>query len=105
MTLVRIIAALAAALSLSAAAQNYPSKPVRLIVAFAPATTSDIIGRMHPDAFFAKSVLLCEGASEVGLARGIDQHRSAAGKVPLTANGVALVDCGGGETMACSSAV
>jgi tripartite-type tricarboxylate transporter receptor subunit TctC len=44
--LIRIIAALAAALSFSAAAQNYPSKPVRLIVAFAPATTSDIIGRM-----------------------------------------------------------
>ena len=44
--LVRIIAALATVVSFSAAAQNYPSKPVRLIVAFAPATTSDIIGRM-----------------------------------------------------------
>src|SRR5258708_20909498 len=29
--------------------------------------------RMYPDAFLAPSVLVCEGASEVGLLRGLDR--------------------------------
>ena len=53
--------------------------------------------RLFPDAFLATSVIVCEGASEVGLIRGIDQHRTAQGEVSISARGVALVDCGGGE--------
>jgi ABC-type multidrug transport system ATPase subunit len=53
--------------------------------------------RVHPDAFLAPSVLVCEGASEVGLMRGLDQHFTAQGKTSLSARGVALVDCGGGS--------
>ncbi len=53
--------------------------------------------RVFPDAFLATSVLVCEGASEVGLIRGLDQHRVALGKTSLYACGTALVDCGGGS--------
>jgi hypothetical protein len=53
--------------------------------------------RVYPDAFLAPSVLVCEGASEVGLMRGLDQHFTAQGKTSLSARGVALVDCGGGS--------
>ncbi|MBB3394207.1 MULTISPECIES: AAA family ATPase [unclassified Rhizobium] len=51
--------------------------------------------RAHPDAFLARSILVCEGASEVGLVRGIDQNRHAAGKASMYATGTVLVDAGG----------
>lgn len=39
----------ALAFSAGAIAQNFPNRPVRIVVAFAPGTTSDIIGRMFAD--------------------------------------------------------
>jgi len=51
--------------------------------------------RLHPDAFLAASVLVCEGASEVGLVRGLDQFRIQQGKSSVTACGVAIIDGGG----------
>ena len=54
--------------------------------------------RLYPDAFLAPSVIVCEGASEVGLIRGLDQHRTAQGRDAITALGTALVDCGGGDS-------
>ncbi|MCF1742041.1 ATP-dependent nuclease [Paradevosia shaoguanensis] len=54
--------------------------------------------RLYPDAFLAPSVIICEGASEVGLVRGLDQYRTANGRNAITALGTALVDCGGGDS-------
>ncbi|RWE16965.1 MAG: ATP-dependent endonuclease [Mesorhizobium sp.] len=51
--------------------------------------------RRNPEAFLAPSVIICEGASEVGLLRGLDQYRVAQGEQSLTALGVALLDAGG----------
>lgn len=52
--------------------------------------------RVHPDAFLAPSVIVCEGASEVGLIRGLGRYRARTGKAePITARGISLVDAGG----------
>lgn len=51
--------------------------------------------RATPEAFLAPSVLVCEGASEVGLLRGLDQLRVSRNRLSFTALGVALVDAGG----------
>ncbi|TPK53804.1 MULTISPECIES: ATP-binding protein [unclassified Mesorhizobium] len=51
--------------------------------------------RSSPDAFLASSVLVCEGASEVGLLRGLDQYLVSQNALSMTAVGVALVDAGG----------
>jgi putative ATP-dependent endonuclease of the OLD family len=51
--------------------------------------------RSFPDAFLAKAVIVCEGASEVGLLRGLGRVMVAQGEPSLTALGVALVDAGG----------
>lgn len=53
--------------------------------------------RLYPDAFLAPSVIICEGASEVGFIRGLDQYRIVHGHNALSAQGVSLVDCGGGD--------
>ena len=62
-------------------------------------TDDDIQGtiRVYPDAFLASSVLVCEGASEVGLMRGLDQYLVAQGQPSISTRGIALVDCGGGS--------
>lgn len=53
--------------------------------------------RAFSEAFLAPSVLLCEGATEVGFIRGFDQFCVSNGRVSVQAAGVALVDCGGGH--------
>jgi putative ATP-dependent endonuclease of the OLD family len=51
--------------------------------------------RSVPEAFLAKSVIVCEGASEVGLARGLDQFWTAQNQLSFFALGGAYVDAGG----------
>mgnify|MGYP003631076686 CR=1 FL=1 len=51
--------------------------------------------RRHAEAFFAKSVLLCEGASEIGFVRGLDQYRSSTGRQSVFAAGLGLLDASG----------
>jgi putative ATP-dependent endonuclease of OLD family len=53
--------------------------------------------RPFPEAFLAPKVLVGEGASEVGLVRGLEQYCCEQGGESLFALGVALVDCGGGD--------
>jgi putative ATP-dependent endonuclease of OLD family len=53
--------------------------------------------RAEPEAFFAKSVIVCEGASEVGLARGLDQYWVSQGETSFFALGGAYVDVGGSD--------
>ncbi len=57
-------------------------------------TTDDIQStiRLYPDAFLAPSVIVCEGASEVGFVRGLDHYRSINGRNSISARGVSLVD-------------
>ena len=65
-----------------------------------PVGTTDTIQstiRLFPDAFLASSVIVCEGASEVGLVRGLDQFRTANDFESIAAQGIALVDCRGGD--------
>lgn len=51
--------------------------------------------RVYPEAFLSKSVIVCEGAGEVGMLRGLDLHRIDQGYPSLTACGTAVVDAGG----------
>lgn len=64
-----------------------------------PGLTDAIQGtiRKYPEALLAKSVLICEGASEVGLIRGLDQFRVVQGGQSINSFGTALIDGGGDE--------
>lgn len=53
--------------------------------------------RSSSDAFLAKKVVVCEGATEVGFLRGFDDYQVDSSKDPLSFHGVALLDVGGGS--------
>ncbi|MGJ5181859.1 ATP-dependent nuclease [Bradyrhizobium oligotrophicum] len=54
--------------------------------------------RAHAHALLASSIVVCEGGSEIGLLRGLDQHFTSRGDKSLAANGAALVNGNGDET-------
>ncbi len=62
-------------------------------------TEHDVQGTMRcfPEAFLAPSVLVCEGATEIGLMRGLDLFRLGQGQTSLSAHGVALTNGNGDE--------
>jgi len=57
--------------------------------------------RADPEAFLAKSVIVCEGASEVGFIRGLDQFWTTMGAASFFALGGAYVNVGGGSPDKC----
>jgi len=57
--------------------------------------------RDDPEAFLARTVIVCEGASEVGFIRGMDQYLVMQGQTSLLASGVAYVNVGGSEPDRC----
>lgn len=61
-------------------------------------SSDDIQGtlRLFPEAFLAKHVIICEGATEIGFMRGLDIYRSDQGKQSLTALGASLINIDGG---------
>lgn len=57
--------------------------------------------RADPEAFLAKSIIVCEGASEVGFARGLDQYWASQRHQSFLAYGGAYVNVGGGDPDKC----
>lgn len=57
--------------------------------------------RKSAEAFLSKSVIVCEGASEVGFARGMDQWWVRCGATSFLAHGGSYVDAGGGSPDQC----
>lgn len=51
--------------------------------------------RSSAEAFLAKKIVICEGATEVGFLRGFDDYQVSKNKNPLSYYGVALLNAGG----------
>lgn len=55
--------------------------------------------RSSTEAFLAKKVVVCEGATEVGFLRGFDDHQVGKEKDPLSYHGVELLDARGAKNI------
>lgn len=54
--------------------------------------------RKNPEAFFAEKVLVCEGATEVGICRAINKWRQDSGKMSAACKGVRFADGDGSNS-------
>lgn len=61
--------------------------------------------RAHAHALLASSIVVCEGASEIGLMRGLDQYFVSTGAASLAAFGATLVNGNGDETFSRANAL
>lgn len=71
---------------------------VNIVAAAKPGLADSIQGKIRSfaEAFLAPKILVCEGATEVGLLRGMDDHWMANGdRESLAYRGVAAIDAGG----------
>lgn len=59
----------------------------------------DACRRSNPQAFFAKKIICCEGKTEQGFIRAIDNWLLEQYGTNLSAKGVVLIDCKGGNNM------
>lgn len=66
-----------------------------------PGIKDNIQGKIRKDAgaFLAKKVIVCEGATEVGICRGLDNQWASSGMEPFSFYGVAMFDAGGGSNI------
>jgi len=53
--------------------------------------------RANPDSFFGKAVIVCEGATEVGIIRGINNYLISIEEKPLSMRGITYADGKGGD--------
>jgi len=51
--------------------------------------------RSNPEAFFAKKIIVCEGATEIGICRAFNEHRQKSDKKNFSCLGIRLTDGGG----------
>lgn len=55
--------------------------------------------RSSAEAFLAKKVVVCEGATEVGFLRGFDDYQVGKGKDPFSYHGLSLLNAGGASKL------
>lgn len=74
---------------------------VTVTCAAIPSIKENVQGKIRKgaEAFLAKKIIVCEGATEVGICRGLDDYWTSQGVEPFSFYGVAMFDAGGGSKL------